>query len=171
MSETTIAVNTVWSDRWAPPTADDLMAALVEPASLVIPKLLAAAYDNVADLQQEVIWHGSSWRWTLQFTAPCTLPGCDERDILFYFVPNPNEPLICMPLRPEHLQFMPIRRLNRYVRDGIRSAKWAVDVRWGKWTPTANTEIEHLGDLIKRKGKILIGESPSQKRAAKKAAE
>ncbi len=137
------------------------------------------------DLEQEVVWHGSSWRWTIQFTAPSTIgtapsagslpegtpatPGNigEGRELLFYFVPNPEEPLICVPMLPEHLVHLPIRRLNRYIRDGIKGAKWAVDVRWGKWQCTANTELEHLTDLLKRKGKILIGESPIQKRIKK----
>ncbi len=169
MSEAT-APTTPWADRWNTPDRDTLLGKLNEPASVLIPKLLDNTYENVEGLEEELIWHGTSWRWTIQFTAPGDPKegaASEEREVLFYFVPNPEEPLVCVPLRPEQLEHLPIRRLNRYIRDGIKGAKWAVDVRWGKWLLTANTELEHLTDLLKRKGKILIGESPSQKRSKK----
>lgn len=162
MSDATVP-STPWADRWNQPDRDTLMNNLNEPASILIPKLLANTHENVEGLEENLVWHGTSWRWTLEYTAPSTM-GDKDRELLFYFVPNPEEPLICVPLMPEQLEHLPIRRLNRYIRDGIRGAKWAVDVRWGKWICTANTELEHLTDLLKRKGKILIEESVSQKR-------
>jgi hypothetical protein len=164
-----MAPTTAWADRWNPPTFDALMAELNEPASIHMPKLFTNIRGEVADLEQRVIWHGTSWRWTVEFSAPSQIStaGGEGREVLFYFVPNPEEPLVCVPLRPEVLEHLPIRRLNRYIRDGIRGAKWAVDIRWGKWIITANTEVEHMTDLLKRKAKIFIEESVSQKRSKK----
>ena len=164
-----IAPTTAWADRWNEPTFEGLMADLKEPASIHMPKLLTNIRGEVDGLEERVIWHGTSWRWTIEFTAPSTITtaGGEGREVLFYFVPNPDEALVCVPLRPEVLEHLPIRRLNRYIRDGIRSAKWAVDIRWGKWIVTANTEVEHMTDLLKRKAKIFVEESVSQKRGKK----
>lgn len=164
-----IAPTTAWADRWNEPTAEALMAELNEPATIHMPKLLSNVEGEVPSLKQRVIWHGTSWRWTLEYSAESiiTTAGGEGREVLFYFVPNPEEPLVCVPLRPEVLEHLPIRRLNRYIRDGIKSAKWAVDIRWGKWIVTANTEVEHMTDLLKRKAKIFVEESVSQKRSKK----
>jgi hypothetical protein len=64
--------------------------------------------------------------------------------------------VICIPLRPETVEKLPLKRLNRYIRDGIRLAKRAVDIYWAVWTPSAVTETEHLMDLIKRRHKLIM---------------
>ncbi len=163
MIETPAGPKGPWEDHWNTPEVEDLLHTLLEPANVLIPQLLDKAREQVADLQCAVVWHGSSWKWTLQYSAP---NAKGEPEVLFYFVPNPAEPLISVPLLPAQLEHLPIRRLNRYIRDGLRGAKWGVDIRWARWTPSQPSEIEHLADLLKRKGKILLGESPSQKRKA-----
>ena len=163
----------VWTNRWAPPTDEQLLSNLTGNTENHVRNLIQRVEDAAPGVERRVVWHGTSWRWTIQFTSPSTLGFNDAsdqedepgRDLLYTIVPNPLEVLVVIPLRPEHLEHLPIRRLNRYIRDGIRNAKWAVDLRWVKWIPTANTEVEHLLDLLKRKAKIAVGESPSQRRA------
>lgn len=163
----------VWTNRWEPPTDEQLLANLTGNTENHVRNLIQRVEDAAPGIERSVIWHGTSWRWTIQFTSPSVLGHNDAsdleeqegRDLLYTIVPNPLEVLVVIPLRPEHLEHLPIRRLNRYIRDGIRNAKWAVDLRWVKWIPTANTEVEHLLDLLKRKAKIAAGESPSQRRA------
>ncbi len=163
----------VWTNRWAPPTDEQLLSNLTGNTENHVRNLIQRVEDAAPGIERKVIWHGMSWRWTIQFTSPSMLGFNDAsdqeeeegRDLLYTIVPNPLEVLVVIPLRPEHLEHLPIRRLNRYIRDGIRNAKWAVDLRWVKWIPTANTEVEHLLDLLKRKAKIGTGDSPSQRRA------
>ncbi|BAM04255.1 hypothetical protein [Phycisphaera mikurensis] len=163
----------VWTNRWAPPTDEELLSNLTGNTENHVRNLIQRVEDAAPGIQRKVIWHGMSWRWTIQFTSPSILGYNDAsdqedepgRDLLYTIVPNPLEVLVVIPLRPEHLEHLPIRRLNRYIRDGIRNAKWAVDLRWVKWIPTANTEVEHLLDLLKRKAKIATGDSPSQRRS------
>jgi hypothetical protein len=163
MRERHPAAQSPWYNRWENPTEAQLMAPYGEPIDTLLPKLFNLAAEQVPGLERQLLWHGTSWRWSFHYTAPTRDGG---RDTLFYFVPNPLEHVIAIPMFPDMLQHVPVRRLNKYVRDGIRGAKWAVTTRWGMWTPSNNPEVDHLADLIKRKGKIMMGESPSQKRLA-----
>ena len=63
-----------------------------------------------------------------------------------------------IPLSDGLIDHMPFRRLNRYIRDAIKSGKMAVDIVWPTWSPAAGTELEHLMDLCKRKIRFLTGD-------------
>ena len=154
MSETT---NTrgAWENRWTKPTIDMLME-VYDPAGKK--RVLDQLIENIMgfeNIRREIVWHGDAWKWTEQYVL--TTPRGKEVEILAYFVPNPETPVICIPLREEIVETLPIKRLNKFIREGIRSAtnKRAVEVIWAMWSPSASTEVEHLTDLLKRKYKFL----------------
>lgn len=146
-------VKSPWDDRWAQPELEQLLAPMDEQRRKVVDILISqiGAYPGV---HQTLIWHGTAWRWTLQLS----LYAEDGKliDTLAYLVPNPESPVLCVPMKPDALDKLPLKRLNRYIRDGIRVAKHAQDIYWAVWTPTAVTETEHLMDLIKRRHKTLM---------------
>jgi hypothetical protein len=149
-------VNSPWEDRWAKPELEQLLAPLDEQRRKVVDILIdqIKSFDGV---ELSVIWHGTAWKWTLQFS----LYGPDGNliDTLAYLVPKPEVPVLCVPLRAKTVEKLPLRRLNRYVRDSIRVAKRAVDIYWAVWTPSAVTETEHLRDLFKRIHKIMMAQN------------
>lgn len=153
-----------WEDRWNKPELQAMHAQLKEQHQNLLANLLAGieAYENI---EKDLVWHGPSWKWTIEYslTGPTKLPVTDP---MAYFVPNPETPLLCIPLRLEHIAELPLKRLNRYVRDEIKTAKCAVSVHWCTWNPTAMTEVEHLLDLIKRKYKLLTGINNPKKKAS-----
>lgn len=146
-------VKSPWEDRWAQPKLEQLLGPLDEQRRKVVDILIKQikSFDGV-DLT--LIWHGTAWKWTLQFSLYDSEGNLI--DTLAYLVPKPESPVLCIPLKPRTIDKLPLKRLNRYVRDGIRVAKRAVDIYWAVWTPTAVTETEHLRDLIKRHHKALI---------------
>ena len=73
---------------------------------------------------------------------------------LAFLVPNPEQPVLWVPLTQEIIDQLPIRRLNRYIREGIREAQCAVETHWCKWVPSALTEADYLTDLSRRLLKI-----------------
>ncbi|HEX7009396.1 MAG TPA: hypothetical protein VF184_05410, partial [Phycisphaeraceae bacterium] len=79
-----------------------------------------------------------------------------EMDKLVYIVPNPATPLVSVPLRSDSYQVLSNKRLSKYVRDGLRSAKCAVELHWATWTPTSASDVEGLVDLVKRKYKLYL---------------
>ena len=142
-------VITPWEDRWTTPTLEQLLEPVDENRRKVIDALIERinAYEG---MEQALVWHGTSWRWSLQIT----LTSARGTAPFAYIVPNPEAPVICLPLTQATVDRLPIKRLNRFIREGIRSAKCAVDTHWAKWTPSAGTEVEHLMDLVKRLHKL-----------------
>lgn len=150
----TYSTESPWENRWVTPTTDDLMAGLNEQQVKLINGLIDRVME-LGDLDMELEWYGVSWKWSFQLIMPDLEGQPDERDKLLYFVPNPEAPTICIPLTDDMIESMPLKRLNRYVRDGVKHGKQAVNIHWAVFTPSAQTEIDHLFDLIKRKHKFL----------------
>jgi hypothetical protein len=138
-----------WEDRWTQPTLDQLLEPIEENRRKIIDALIEriSEYEGVGS---NIAWHGISWRWTLEL--PLTLGG--QTRPFVYIVPKPEAPIVCVPMPQSVADRLPLKRLNRFIREGIRSAKCAVDTQWAKWTPSAGTEVEHLMDLVKRLHKM-----------------
>ena len=127
-------------------------------------KILATLIERIEGYEgvsKQLLWHGESWKWCWQFDLEL---ANGQTTNMAYLVPNPEMPLLCITLSDALVDQLPMRRLNRYIRDGIRNAKakCAVEVHWSTWVPTAMTEAEQLLDLVKRKYKLLTT-SPKKK--------
>ena len=144
-----------WEDRWHEPTIDELIEPQKETIKRLVPGLLEQI-EQLDGVERRLAWHGTSWKWTVEYPVP---QAKEAKYPLAYFVPNPEQAEICVPLRPEHIEKLPIRRLNRFIRDNIRSSKCAVEIHWAKFTPSSQAEAEHLMDLIKRKHKMLLAQT------------
>ncbi|WP_428386743.1 hypothetical protein [Mucisphaera sp.] len=140
-----------WQDRWNIPEAEQLL----QPYNELSGQLATNIMDGVLELgpvERTIVWHGDSWFWTFQFD----LLGDEIQQGLCYLVPNPEAFMVAVPLHRDVIAQLPMRRLNRYIRDVLRSSKCAVDLHWAMWRPSLKSEGEHLLDLIKRKKKILL---------------
>lgn len=159
MAKKTFNVRSPWEDRWREPSLDELLKPYKENSKKVT-DLFFKKMGEIDDTSWRIVWHGAAWRWTVEFVLGSAESDAGESGedgvVLCYFVPRPEQPTISIPLTDEAIAALPMRRLNRYVRDGIRSSKRAVDLHWATWTPTAGAEIEYLIDLIQRKRKWLL---------------
>ena len=79
--------------------------------------------------------------------------------MLCYIVPNIEQPLACVPLSDAVIETLPMRRLSKYIREGIRSAKHAVEISWASWSFETDSEANLISDLIRRKHRALTKES------------
>lgn len=157
MSKTTYKPRLPWQDRWNEPTLDDLLKEIKETHRKPLDNIMAGI-ESYEGITRRIIWTGQAWQWTIEYTLEgCHETGGENPNAMVYIVPNPEAPIVAIPLRNEQIEQIPLRRLNRFIRDQIRSAKRPVDIHWCKWTPTAQTEVEHIMDLYKRKWKILTG--------------
>jgi hypothetical protein len=152
MNRSAIKTRLPWEDRWTTPSLRQLVHDCEEQRRKVVETLIEqlSGFEGVS---QTLLWYGAAWKWTLQFDLQTS--SSKQPIILAYLVPKPEAPLLCIPLSKEIIEQLPIRRLNKTVRDGIRSAKCAVEIHWAIWTPSAMTEVEAMVDLIKRKHKLL----------------
>ncbi len=144
---------TPWLDRWKQPKREQLVALLSDQHRKPVEEFLRLA-DAMPRVQPTLIWYGLSWHWTIQYNV------MDESgkplDLLCYMVPNPAGPLVCVPLTDEMVNRLPMRRLHKFIRTGIRAAKRAVALQWGCWNVVTSADVEPLADLLKRKYKMVI---------------
>ncbi len=141
-----------WEDRWTQPALEQLFEPFKDDRQKHL-NMLLEGFNKFDGIEQKLVWHGEAWRWTLEFN----LTTEDGRDMgsVAYLVPNPEGLIVCIPMLAEQIDALPFKRLNKFIREGIRSAKVAVEQHWCKWMPSAMSECDHLIDLFKRKHKML----------------
>ena len=144
-----------WEDRWNEPSIEELLKPFQENMRKVV-DLLREQLDQLENVEAEVRWHGMAWKWTIQYSL--TQDVDPDRTPMCYVVPNPEGLIVSIPMSEEVIATLPMRRLNRYIRDAVRSSKRAETLHWATWTPTAMTEVEHLIDLVKRKRKAILAD-------------
>lgn len=158
-----------WEDRWNQPDLETLLKPIRDPQIKPFRELMQRLADTEG-VAMQLQWQGISWKWSFVYRSEegaAKHPGLEQ---FAYLVPRPAGVIVCIPLTTEFIQALPFRRLNRYIRDGVRVAKCAVDIHWAQWTPMAMTEVEHLHDLIKRKSRFIRGEDRRKNKPAKDAA-
>jgi len=140
-----------WEDRWSEPSLDDLLDPLNAQRRRQL-ELVIAELDDYEGLDRQIAWYGPGWFWTIQYRLKTG--DVPASDVLCYLVPKVDGPIVCVPLATEEIDGLPMKRLNKMVRNGIRIAKCAVEIHWATWSPNNQSEINHLIDLIKRKYKL-----------------
>jgi len=142
-----------WEDRWSQPSLNQLVDPIRDPYKKIFEQLIEEI-GGCEDLEQSLTWYGDAWKWTLQFTQQ-NADG-HELGILCYLVPKEEGPLVCVPLTEQIIGRLPMKRLGKVVRDGIRSAKCAVETHWATWSPNNASDMAQILDLIKRKHKLAL---------------
>ena len=146
-----------WQDRWSEPTLDELLADLTAQQRRSIKKLMAKIAD-LNPIHQDLVWYGPSWKWTIRFMLDAQPPE-DDSQVLCYIVPSIEQPLACVPLADPVIETLPMRRLSKYIREGIRSAKRAVEISWASWSFQTDSEANLISDLVRRKHQALIADA------------
>lgn len=166
MARSAVKPRISWQERWKQPALDELLKPInVQRRRLL--ELVIAESEQFDAIKQRIVWYGPGWHWTIQYEFDGSNNGQSGK-VLCYLVPNIEGPLVCVPLVDDEIEKLPMRRLNKMVRNGIVLAKCAVDVHWATWAPTNQTEIAHINDLIKRKHKLTVGKSAPKSRGGKK---
>lgn len=142
-----------WQDRWSQPTLEQLL----KPMKVQKRRLMELMLEQITPYpgtQQTVIWYGPSWKWTIHFIYQ--EPHADMPQTLCYLVPNAETPMICIPLTDAAIARLPMKRLSKFIREGIRSAKCAVNTHWATWTPQNQSEVGLIMELVRRLHKIRM---------------
>ena len=142
-----------WQDRWNEPTIEALLKSMNEQHRRVTNTMMKEVH-KLLESEPVLKYYDVSWNWTIHY-AGIGLRGTDSL-VMAYIVPDPVEgPLVCVPLTEDTLTALPRRRLTRFIREGIDTAKCAIHLFWAKWRPTSVGEAELIVDVIKRKRNIL----------------
>lgn len=142
-----VKMRSPWENRWKEPAIADLMADIPENYRKPFEDLMAGI-EEYEEVQRSMIWYGVSWKWTIHYEF-IDAAGNPIRT-LGYVVPRHEQPVVCLPMSADQVLSLPIRRLNRAIRDNIKGAKCALETHWAMWNPNNNTEIGHILDLVKR---------------------
>lgn len=96
---------------------------------------------------ERVAWHGESWRWTVEFLA---FPGASVSAML---VPAPENLQLALPVSPEFVEALPMKRLKKAIREGLELASEPFDTRLAVWYLSAASQIGDLQDLLQRQAR------------------
>lgn len=137
-----------WEDRFRTPTLEQLRAPLN--------KQLQGAFDAARDrllefegLSESILWRGIPWRWTVAFTSQ------DDREGWAYLVPQPARPYLVLPVAIETLSKLPVRRLSKFVREGILHAACVAGVYWPQWDIQTKGQVEDVFTVVAMKHAAL----------------
>jgi len=150
-----------WENRWLVPSPQTLLEALHSPhreVFLHMHEQLAAE----SGVHCSTVWYGPSWKWTIRFDVPA---ASGQREALCYIVPNTAAPKICVAWSDRVMGDLPIKRLNKFVRDGLETAKCAVQMHWAIWIPGNQSDAGHLLELFRKVG-VMSARPASESEAA-----
>ena len=153
MTTTTVTPLLPWQDRWFRPNLDQLLTPIAEQQR----KAFRSLVDRISDydhVEQSLVWHGPGWNWTIQFEVKDDAGSTLE--VLCYLVPRHEGPEVCIPLKDDILEKLSLRRLHKFVRNGVRASKRSVEYYWATWNLAASSEADQLMELVKRKHKLTL---------------
>ena len=142
-------VRVPWEDQFRTPSLEDLRGHYTRQLS----NLLESARSRLlafAGVSEEVAWQGVPWRWTLIYRCPD-----DPTRAWAYLVPHPAGPKISLPLTAEMVERLPMRRMKKFVRDGVLGARRVDSVYWATWDISSREQLEEVLDLAKRKHQYI----------------
>ncbi len=156
-----------WQDRWSKPTLEQLL----EPLEQSQYRGFQALLDLLADMEgieSELVWYGDAWKWTLHYYLPAQSAEGRPRTVC-YLVPKHEQSLVCVPMTQAMIDDLPMRRLTKFIKEGVRSAKCAIEIHWAHWNPSNNSEFNTLVDLLRRKFNFLTMETTSLAKTPRKS--
>ena len=139
----------VWENRFEVPTMEDL----TKPYTRQLQEYFDIARERLNSFEgvaEELAWQGPSWKWCLSYEKPD-----DETDAWAFLVPHPDFVIIAIPIKVELATSFPMRRLKRFVRDGLLAGHRTADTLWPWWAINNKTSLEDVLDIIKRKNRFV----------------
>ncbi len=131
----------VWKNRFRTPQAPELLDAMDKQVSVVV----AYARDLIRgfpQLSETLEWQGV-WNWTFTYS------NGDPRGPVAFVVPNPARPRLTLALPDEAIPNLPIKKLSRYVRDGLAHAPVVDGVRWAAWDIASKGQVDEVVTLLR----------------------
>lgn len=146
----------VWEDRFRKPTVDQLVGELGRSAQAAM-TVLREQLLSVPGAIEGVTWKGVPWRWTIEIKSE---QAPDKA--WAYLVPQPQQPLLVLPITGEGLMGLSMKKLTKPVRDGIIHAREVEGVRWAQWEIESKSQVEVLAKIARQQiAAIAVGAESS----------
>jgi hypothetical protein len=149
MSSTAARGRSAWDDRFRTPSFEEVRDLSGKQAAGLIDAARARLLET-GDLREELSWHGLPWRWSLSYRH-----AMDTERSWAILVLQPNKPAVSVPLTSDVLSRMPITKLPRAVRDGLRGSCQVNGVYWPRWEFTARSQIDEIFTVLDHKRNLL----------------
>jgi hypothetical protein len=147
MSATSNKNRLAWVDRFRTPTASELLAPFNKQVTGMI-EHAREGFRAVEGVKEDLSWHGV-WNWTFVYR----LPGEGE-PAWAYLVPDPMKPRIAVPVEDELIPELPLRKMSKFIRDGLTHAPVVDGVRWATWDLHNRTQGDDIVSLAGMKLKL-----------------
>ncbi len=138
------AATSPWKDQFNQPLPDDLRALVTGDAKKAFDRARSRLH-ALGELSEDVQWFGDCWYWSLAFMRE----GSDEP--LALLIPSPEDFQMAAPLDHDFLSQLSIRRLKRFVRDGLELAMPPHNTRWAFWSTPTTGAVEDVMPVLKNK--------------------
>ena len=122
----TPAQRPVWLDRFEKPEVEALVAGLDEGAEAfeAMRSLLIEGYEA----RESVEWRGAPWRWAMAYAI-----GAEDAPVVVFLIPNPESPLISLPVPISIAARSVPRSAPKPFRDAFEGSKQVGKVLWTEW--------------------------------------
>lgn len=134
----------VWEDRFRKPTAEQLVSELSRSSAAAMQSLREQLL-GVPGCTEDVTWKGVPWRWTIEIKSDQS-----PEKACAYLVPQPDQPLLVLPITSDGLSSISMKKLNKPVRDAIIHAREVEGVRWAQWAIESKAQVEVLVKIAKQ---------------------
>ena len=132
-------------DRFNRPRVEQLAASLEKDARRLFDQARSMLRE-LEGVEETPAWYGDSWHWTIEY------PVKERRnEPLALIVPSPTDLQLAVPLDREFTSSLPVRRMTRAVREGLKLAQEPFDTRWAVWSIVSTGQVGDLQDLLERK--------------------
>ena len=138
----TMKSRSAWEDRFRTPSPEDLFPDL-DKLKMGAVDTLRNAIPALPDVQEVLDWTGLPWRWCFVYSR-----GEDPLP-LAYLVPQPQRPLLVVPVPEDVVLGLTGKRVAKSLRDGLISASDVGGVRWAQWELSSKSQAEELLELVR----------------------
>ncbi|MCB9841501.1 MAG: hypothetical protein H6809_07625 [Phycisphaeraceae bacterium] len=141
MRAPTFKLKPVWSNRFASPTVAELRSALGDEGGLVLDHA-REALGGLPGVVEALKWMGVPWSWTLVYAPPGEVEGWA------FVVPEPGKLQVAVSLPAERLAEIAVKRLPRFVRDGLLATQVVGRACWPVWVVQTAAQVDEIARLV-----------------------
>lgn len=141
MRPSTLKPKPSWSNRFAMPTIGELRTGL----NAEVGPVFDHARQSLAQLPgvvETLKWMGVPWSWSLVYGP------AGEPDAWAFLVPEPGRLQIAMTLPSDRLGDIPLKRLSRFLRDGLMQTQVVGRACWPTWIVGSLAQVDEVAKLI-----------------------
>lgn len=133
-----------WGDRFKEPQVKELRAELPNGSAEIFDSMRSVLLE-IEGIREFCVWHGDSWRWTIEFRTKKTAPP------LAVLIPSPEDLQLAIPFEDGELDHLSTDQLKKTVLEGLELAQEHFDTNWGIWSLQYISMTEQLGGLLQER--------------------